>query len=256
MSQKKLTIKNVRVEYLNSTRSENVVGIKNISLEIKSGELLALLGPSGCGKTTLLKAIADILPLSSGTIQLGGKSISLARQNNSLGFVPQFFALLPHLSVENNILLPLAIHGLDAKGRLEDLLSTLKLTKYRNYFPSQLSGGLQQRVAIARALIYQPELLLLDEPFASLDEIMREDLDHELIRICHKYKQTVVFVTHNVEEAVSVADRICVMVGQPGEIVEIIDNTDILASKEIRSEMRFIEKVAKVRLSLRKAINV
>ena len=225
-----------------------------LSLSLKEGEFGALIGPSGCGKSTLLRMIADILPPTSGTITIGGMSPDQARREHEIGFVFQDPTLLPWRSVIDNIRLPLEVVG--KSGRLsgaspQELIDLVGLTGFEHARPAQLSGGMQQRAAIARALILSPRLLLLDEPFGALDEIVRYRMNLELLRIRAASKTTSLMVTHSIQEAVFMADKVFVLAARPGRIVDVVE-VGIERPRRL-SQMdspEFAEAVNRVRASL------
>ena len=220
-----------------STRSGEVVALEEIDLEVSAGEFVSLIGPSGCGKSTLLRLIADLDEPTSGTIEVFGKSARQARLDQDYGIAFQQSGLLPWRSVTANIELPLELHGVDKAARAarsKELLALVGLTEFGDRYPDQLSGGMQQRVAIARALAEKPELLLMDEPFGALDEMTRERLQSELVRICAETGAAVVFVTHSIPEAVFLSDRVVVMSPRPGRIQQVVDMK--LASSSNRAD--------------------
>ena len=209
----------LRLENLTKRFGQTTV-VDGVSFSVEKGELTALLGPSGSGKSTLLRMIAGLERPDGGRLWLGGEEITgKAVQKRSLGFVFQNYALFKHLTVERNIAFGLEIRKVpsrEIRQRVESLLELVKLTDYGKHYPHQLSGGQRQRVALARALAPRPEVLLLDEPFGALDAHTRILLQKELLRIREKHKTTVVFVTHSVDEAVYLADRVVVMTARPG----------------------------------------
>jgi NitT/TauT family transport system ATP-binding protein len=197
--------------------------IHDINFNVNDNEVVSIIGSSGCGKTTLLKIIANIIEPDSGTVFFKDGKIMNARINHSIGYVPQSHTLLPNRTVFENITLPLELEGKhDFKFALE-LLELIGLKEYKDYYPSQISGGMKQKVSIARALVYNPELLLLDEPFASVDEISREKYNLELLRLNKILKRSIILVTHNIEEAVFMSDRILIMSNLPGEIIKQVE---------------------------------
>jgi NitT/TauT family transport system ATP-binding protein len=196
-----------------------VVALKGIDLEIQEGQFVCLLGPSGCGKSTLLNAIAGFSLPTSGSIIVNGKEI--AEPGPDRGMVFQEYALFPWMSVADNITFGLRIKKVDAKKiatKLEELLTMLKLTEFRNRYPKDLSGGMRQRVAIARILALDSPIMLMDEPFGALDALTRRSLQDELLKVWFEYKKTVIFVTHSIEEAIYLSDRIVVMSYRPGTV--------------------------------------
>lgn len=209
------------------TKDGTVHALSNIDLSVKSGEFVSLIGPSGCGKTTLLRVIADLEQPTSGHISVNGISPDANREKRGYGYVFQAPALLPWRNVEHNVRLPLEIMGIDKleqQRRVEKNLTLVGLSEFARKYPWQLSGGMQQRVSIARALSVEPDLLLMDEPFGALDEITRDFLNVELLRLWEKTGKTIIFVTHSIPEAVLLSTRIVVMSARPGRIIDIIDN--------------------------------
>ncbi len=195
--------------------------LDNISLRIKSGEFLCIVGPSGCGKTSLLRILGGLLNPNMGSICLAGKS--LLSPTRDIGFVFQKANLMPWRTVLRNVTLPLEIEGVEATEaarRAGELLTLVGLSDYEQAYPKELSGGMQQRVIIARALILNPVLLLMDEPFGSLDALNRERMNMELLRIWNDTRKTIVLVTHNIQEAVLLGDRVLVMNSRPGRIID------------------------------------
>ena len=224
------------------TQTEPVHALSDINMKVNSGDFVSLIGPSGCGKTTLLRVIADLEKPTSGTINVEGKSPNQARLDRAYGYVFQTPALLPWRNIESNIHLPLEISGYskdEQKSLSNQYLSLVGLSGFEKKYPWQLSGGMQQRVSIARALSFDPDMLLMDEPFGALDEITRDRLNEELLRLWEKTQKTVVFVTHSIPEAVFLSNKIVVMSARPGKIIDVIDtnfpkdrNLDIRESKE------------------------
>lgn len=206
-------------------RDENeTVAIENFSLDIKKGELISIIGPSGCGKTTILRMIAGLLEPTSGTITIEGRSCT--NPGPDRGMVFQDFALLPWRSVVKNVELGLEIAGVpkeERRERAERYLEVVGLEKFKNARINELSGGMKQRVGIARALVNKPDVLLMDEPFGALDAQTRNIMQAGLIKILEKTDQTIIFVTHSVDEAVYLSDRIVVLTKRPAKIKEIID---------------------------------
>jgi NitT/TauT family transport system ATP-binding protein len=197
---------------------------KDVDLNVKEGEFLILVGPSGCGKSTLLDLLAGLIPSTTGEIRMDGRVITGPAMVR--GFVMQAYALFPWLTVEANVEFGLVVKKISRAQRKEisgHFLELVGLTDFAKRYPHELSGGMKQRVAIARALAFDPEVLLMDEPFAALDAQTRETLQEELLDIWEKTKKTIVFVTHAIDEAVYLADRIAVMKSWPGRIIELVD---------------------------------
>jgi NitT/TauT family transport system ATP-binding protein len=204
-----------RYRSLRSTHS----ALQDVDLTIKSGEFVSLLGPSGCGKTTLLKIIGGLIPRSSGDMTIDGEGVERALQARKFGFVFQDATLLPWRTVIRNASLLLDITGQKGQGAtVPQLLEMVGLKGFEDFYPAQLSGGMKQRVALARALALNPEILLMDEPFAALDAITRDRMGEELLRIWDG-SRTVVFVTHSIPEAVLLSDRVAVLSARPGRIL-------------------------------------
>jgi len=239
----------------NADTPNRVDALVDVNLSIARGEFVSLIGPSGCGKSTLLRLFADLLELTSGTLRVNGKSAHQARVDQDYGMAFQQSGLFEWRSVERNIELPLELKGWDKARRRErsrEMLELVKLTEFATHMPWQLSGGMQQRVAIARALAAHPPLLLMDEPFGALDEMTREHMQAELLRICAGTDTTVVFVTHSIPEAVYLADRVVVMSPRPGRITDIIDVSLGRDRDELtREASAFFERVTEVREALR-----
>ena len=237
------------------TADAPVHALKDIDLSISAGEFVSLIGPSGCGKTTLLRVIADLEQPTGGSITVNGMSPDEARQARAYGYVFQAAALYPWRSIEKNIALPLEIFGLskaEQDKRIAAGLDLVGLSGFGKKFPWQLSGGMQQRASIARALSFDPDLLLMDEPFGALDEIVRDHLNEELLKLWAKTKKTVVFVTHSIPEAVFLSTRIVVMSPLPGRIHEIID-CDLGSDRplDIRDTPEFLKIAHRVREGLK-----
>ncbi len=203
-----------------------VTALEHVDLTVGAGEFVSLIGPSGCGKSTLLRLVADLDRPTSGTVTVFGRPAEQARLGHDYGIAFQQAGLLPWRTVRANIELPLSLHGAGRAARREradEMLALVGLTEFADHFPDQLSGGMQQRVAIARALAERPSLLLMDEPFGALDEMTRERLQSELVRICAETRAAVVFVTHSIPEAVFLSDRVVVMSARPGRIAGVVD---------------------------------
>jgi NitT/TauT family transport system ATP-binding protein len=201
------------------TGDRELVALKDINLEIPRGQFTCLLGPSGCGKSTLLNAVAGFSPPTAGTITADGKPVT--EPGPDRGMVFQEYALFPWMTVEDNIGFGLQIKGLgklEIRQRVDALLAMLSLSDFRQRFPKDLSGGMRQRVAIARVLALDSPIMLMDEPFGALDALTRRNLQDELLRIWAELKKTILFVTHSIEEAIYLADRIVVMTYRPGTV--------------------------------------
>ncbi len=232
-----------------------VQALSHVSLSIRQGEFVSLIGPSGCGKTTLLRVIADLETATDGHVAVNGVSPEQARRSRHYGYVFQAPALYPWRTVGRNIALPLEIMGV-AKGeraaRVKAGLGLVNLDGFENKFPWQLSGGMQQRASIARALSFDPDLLLMDEPFGALDEIVRDKLNAQLLDLWRRTGKTVVFVTHSIPEAVFLSTRIVVMSPRPGRVHDIVDcDLDRGRTLDIRETPAFLAVAHRVREGLR-----
>jgi NitT/TauT family transport system ATP-binding protein len=232
-----------------------VQALGGVSLAVERGQFVSFIGPSGCGKTTLLRAVADLEVPTGGAIRVNGMSPQQARANRAYGYVFQAPALYPWRSVERNIALPLEIMGYskaDRDARVARGLELVHLTGFGKKFPWQLSGGMQQRASIARALSFDPDLLLMDEPFGALDEIVRDKLNEQLLRLWDVTGKTVLFVTHSIPEAVFLSTRIVVMSPRPGRIHDIIEcGFPRERTLDIRETPEFLEVANRVRHGLR-----
>jgi NitT/TauT family transport system ATP-binding protein len=232
-----------------------VQALSNIDLKVERGEFVSLIGPSGCGKTTLLRVIADLEQPSEGSILVNGVSPEEARKTRCYGYVFQSAALYPWRSIARNVALPLEVMSVPAAERAERVrnnLALVNLTGFERKFPWQLSGGMQQRASIARALSFDPALLLMDEPFGSLDEIVRDHLNEQLLQLWGKTRKTVIFVTHSIPEAVFLSTRIIVMSPRPGRIHDVIE-CDLPSPRmlDIRETPEFLRIAHRVRQGLR-----
>jgi NitT/TauT family transport system ATP-binding protein len=232
-----------------------VYALSKVNLTVHDGDFVSFIGPSGCGKTTLLRVIADLEQASAGTISVNGMTPDEARRKRAYGYVFQAPALYPWRSVERNVALPLEIMGFTAAERTERTARNLDLVNLKGFekkFPWQLSGGMQQRVSIARALAVDPKLLLMDEPFGALDEIVRDKLNQQLLELWGRTKKTVVFVTHSIPEAVFLSSRIVVMSPRPGRIIDVIEtNFPKDRTLDIRETPEFLKIAHRVREGLR-----
>jgi NitT/TauT family transport system ATP-binding protein len=218
-----LEIKSLGKTYGSGEKATHAIG--DVSFSVGEGEFVCVVGPSGCGKTTLLKCIAGLLQPSRGEVFLRGKQVVGPPDELALVFQEYSRSLMPWSSVGNNVLLPLRHKKLSRAERrrlVGDSLESVGLTRFVNHYPWQLSGGMQQRVAIARALAYQPAILLMDEPFASVDAQTRADLEDLILQVRDKYGITILFVTHDIDESVYLADRVAVLTHSPTEVKEIV----------------------------------
>ncbi|MER9146072.1 ABC transporter ATP-binding protein [Mesorhizobium sp. M0871] len=237
------------------TNDGPVEALSNVDLTIGKGEFVSFIGPSGCGKTTLLRVIADLEKPTSGTISVNGMTPEQAREKRAYGYVFQAAALFPWRTIERNVALPLEIIGLSRAEQAERIKRTMELVNLSGFekkYPWQLSGGMQQRASIARALAFDADLLLMDEPFGALDEIVRDHLNEQLLELWARTNKTICFVTHSIPEAVYLSTRIVVMSPRPGRVTDIIEST---LPKErpldIRETPEFLAIAAKVRDGLR-----
>ena len=237
------------------TNDGPVHALSDINLNVEEGEFISFIGPSGCGKTTLLRVIADLETPTAGSIMVDGLSAREARLARAYGYVFQAAALYPWRTIERNVALPLEIMGLSKAERDERIkrnLELVNLTGFEKKYPWQLSGGMQQRASIARALAVEPDLLLMDEPFGALDEIVRDHLNEQLLSLWNKTKKTVIFVTHSIPEAVFLSSRIVVMSPRPGRIHDIItSNLPRERDLDIRETPEFVDLAHQVREGLR-----
>ncbi len=235
------------------TADRPVEALSKVNLEIADGDFVSFIGPSGCGKTTLLRVIADLEQATSGAVSVNGMSPREARLQRAYGYVFQAPALFPWRTVERNVGLPLEIMGLDNPAqRIARNIELVNLKGFEKKFPWQLSGGMQQRVAIARALAFDPKLLLMDEPFGALDEIVRDKLNQQLLELWHRTGKTVLFVTHSIPEAVFLSTHIVVMSPRPGRIIDVIaTGFPRQRSLDIRETPEFLAIAHRVREGLK-----
>jgi len=228
---------------------ETLVALENVSLSVARGEFISLVGPSGCGKSTLLNIIAGLIQKSAGTAKLAMKEI--VGPSRQIGMMFQTPVLLPWRTNLENVLLPVEVFGLNRRDyvdRARLLLDLVGLAPFISRYPNELSGGMQQRVAICRMLLCDPDVLLMDEPFSALDEMTREFLNMELLRIWQERRKTVVFVTHNIGEAVLLSDRIGVMSARPGRLLQVIDvDLSRPRTKATLVDPQYFRQVARVR---------
>jgi NitT/TauT family transport system ATP-binding protein len=237
------------------TNDGPVNALSDVNLEINKGEFVSFIGPSGCGKTTFLRVIADLEQPTSGEIHVNGMSPSEARSKRAYGYVFQAPALYPWRTIEKNVALPLEVIGFSRAEQIERIHRTLELVGLSGFakkFPWQLSGGMQQRASIARALAFDADLLLMDEPFGALDEIVRDHLNSELLKLWAATQKTIAFVTHSIPEAVYLSTKIVVMSPRPGRVTDIIDSTlPHDRPLEIRETPEFLAIAHRVRDGLR-----
>ena len=233
----------------------NVLALDTIDLDVAPGEFVSLIGPSGCGKSTLLRIVGDLIQPTQGVVLVNGKDAHRARLDRDYGIVFQDAVLYDWRTVARNIALPLEMAGWDRRRRTErvaEMLELVELTGFGDHHPWQLSGGMQQRVSIARALSFSPALLLMDEPFGALDEMTRERMNGELLRIWQDLGATVVFVTHSIAESVFLSTRVVVMSARPGRIAGIVEiDLPQPRTTETREHPRFAEHITHVRRLLR-----
>lgn len=232
-----------------------VHALKDVSLDVGKGEFVSFIGPSGCGKTTFLRVIADLEQPTAGTLSVNGMTPDEARMKRAYGYVFQAAALYPWRTIEKNVALPLEIMGFSKAEQQERVKRTLELVNLAGFerkYPWQLSGGMQQRASIARALSFDADLLLMDEPFGALDEIVRDHLNAQLLELWARTNKTICFVTHSIPEAVYLSTRIVVMSPRPGRVTDVIEST--LPAKrplEIRESPEFLAIAHRVREGLR-----
>ncbi|MBT5021304.1 ABC transporter ATP-binding protein [Candidatus Woesearchaeota archaeon] len=236
-----------KLKKIYSGKNNKVCALNNISLEIKKGEFISIVGPSGCGKTTLLKICAGLIKPTSGKIEYVGKN------GKRIGIVFQNSVLLPWRTVRENIFLPLELQKIKnvqkAKKSVSSIVELVGLNEFTDCYPFELSGGMKQRVAIARALITSPNVLLMDEPFGSLDELMRNKLNIDLLNIWRKLRPTVLFVTHSVSEAILLSDKIIILSDRPGSIKDIVTvdlkrprSVDMKITKEFQEYVKWVRQ--------------
>jgi NitT/TauT family transport system ATP-binding protein len=249
-----ISLRQVSLQY--RTKSGPLQAIDEVSLEVERNDFVSVIGPSGCGKTTLLKIVSRVLRPGSGIVELDGIPIEKVDLTGKLSYVFQSPLLLPWRSALKNVLLPLEV--LDKKvgpehvRKAKEMLTLTGLERFMDSHPHELSGGMQQRVSLARALVVHPKILLMDEPFGALDEITREMMQEELLRIWERTRNTILFITHNIHEAVLLSDRVVVLSQRPGTVIETID-IDLARPRDeaVRGDPRFHELVAHLRELLR-----
>jgi NitT/TauT family transport system ATP-binding protein len=236
-------------KYYRTAKSGTVHALDEVSMSFKPGEFVSIVGPSGCGKSTLLMLISGLIPVSSGTIRVAGKEVR--GPVREAGIVFQRDVLLDWRSVLSNVMLPIEIKGLNPAAYLRkarELLHSVGLAEFEEKYPGELSGGMRQRVSICRALVQQPGLLLMDEPFGALDALTREQMNLDVQRMWLRDRNTVLFITHSIEEAVFLSDRVAVMSARPGTITEVL-NIDLARPRGAgtRSDRKFVEYIERIR---------
>ena len=253
MSEPVISAKNVNLVF--ETADDTIEALKDVSLDVFKGDFVSLIGPSGCGKTTLLRAIAALEHPNDGYLTVNGMTPEEARKERAYGYVFQAAGLYPWRNISKNISLPLEIMGYnrsEISSRVQKVLELVELDGFEKKFPWQLSGGMQQRASIARALSFDADILLMDEPFGALDEIVRDHLNEQLLRLWKSTNKTICFVTHSIPEAVYLSTKIVVMSPRPGRIIDIIDSP--LPNErplEIRDSAEFLAVSQRVREGLR-----
>jgi NitT/TauT family transport system ATP-binding protein len=239
----------------NAGKPNQVEALRDVSLEVRGGEFVSLIGPSGCGKSTLLRLIANLLEPTAGEVIVNDKPAARARLDQDYGMAFQQAGLFEWRTVQKNIELPLELKGwnkAERAARAKEMLHLVQLPEFADHHPWQLSGGMQQRIAIARALAAHPPLLLMDEPFGALDEMTREYMQGELLRICAATGTTVVFVTHSIPEAVYLSSRVVVMSPRPGRITKTVEvSLGADRNEDTRNRTAFFEAITTVREGLR-----
>ena len=238
-----IRVEGVSHRYL-PARGKPVLALDHVSLEVREREFLALLGPSGCGKSTLLYLVGGFLPIGEGIIEVGGRRVS--EPGPDRGIVFQHFALFPWKTVRENVTYGLGKQGLprdEQNRRAQEFIDLVKLSGFEDSYPAQLSGGMKQRAALARTLAIDPAILLMDEPFGALDAQTRILMQEELLSIWQRQRKTVVFVTHDVQEAVYLAERVAVMSARPGRIKEIVDTRFSVSGPALFKSPEFVERV-------------
>ena len=243
------------IQMVFTTDEGGMTALDDINLTINPGEFVSLIGPSGCGKSTLLRIVGDLIRPTAGVVEVNGRSAHQARLGREYGMVFQAPVLFDWRTVDGNVRLPLELMGTpkgQREGRAREMLELVELGGFMRHYPHQLSGGMQQRVAIARALALEPTLLLMDEPFGALDEMTRERLNAEVLRIWQQTGTTVIFVTHSIPEAVFLSTRVVVMSPRPGRITNVVEIDMPQPRNELTRETeRYFELVTEVRESLR-----
>lgn len=251
------------VEMVYASGGQRLVALDGIDLAVRQGEFLSIIGPSGCGKSTLLRIVGGLLSPTSGRVTVGGQPPRQAQKRKEIGFAFQDASLLPWRTVMANVRLPLQVNRRPSHADPDALVDLVGLGAFRDYYPNQLSGGMQQRVALARSLVTQPSLLLMDEPFGALDEITRSAMRYELERIWRaaagsaagEPAGTVIFVTHSITEAVLLSDRVVVMTPRPGRIATVLD-IDLPRPRleSLESDLSFLDYTRRLRSLLREPV--
>jgi len=248
-----ISAKNLSLTF--KTNDGPVHALSEVDLDINKSEFVSFIGPSGCGKTTFLRVVADLEQPTGGSITVNGKTPAEARENRDYGYVFQAPALLPWRNVQKNVALPLEIIGMsktEQDERTKRTLEMVNLDGFEKKFPWQLSGGMQQRASIARALAFDADLLLMDEPFGALDEIVRDHLNEQLLKLWSDTKKTICFVTHSIPEAVYLSTKIVVMSPRPGRVIDVIESTlPKTRPLDIRETPEFLKIAHRVREGLR-----
>lgn len=242
------------IDVRNIKHSYNSLGvIKDISFQIKEGEFVSIIGPSGCGKTTLLKILGGLITPSHGEVKIKNSSLEIAVKRRDFGFVFQNPVLLPWRNVTQNIELPLEIIGdKPSFSEIRELIEKVGLKGFEKFYPRALSGGMKQRVAIARALVFNPDILLMDEPFGALDEMTREHLNLELLKIWQQTRKTIIFVTHSISEAVFLSNKVIVLSERPAGIKEIRDiKLPFPGTNSAKQTKEYLEEIIWLRGKLR-----
>ena len=241
-----------------SAKGGAVEALHDVSFDVRESEFLSLIGPSGCGKSTLLRIIDGLTPYDGGSVQIGGHPVAGPGPDRAMVF--QQFSLLPWQTVLDNVMFPLEIRGVprdERRLRAREQLATVGLSEFEHHYPRTLSGGMQQRVGLARALVVDPQVLLMDEPFGALDSLTRTFLQDELLALWSRDRKTVVFVTHAIDEAVYLSDRIVIMGPRPGSVLEVVDvPLPRDRGADVRETAAFAEVVGHVRHRLRDVIRL
>ena len=255
MTEKQSVISAKNLDLTFQTNDGPVHALKDVNLEIKDGDFVSFIGPSGCGKTTFLRVMADLEQPTGGTVTVNGVSPEEARRQRAYGYVFQAAGLYPWRTIGGNIRLPLEIMGVpksEQAERVNRVLELVELAGFEKKFPWQLSGGMQQRASIARALSFDADILLMDEPFGALDEIVRDHLNEQLLHLWERTGKTIAFVTHSIPEAVYLSTKIVVMSPRPGRITDVIDSPlPKDRPLDIRDTPEFLEVAHRVREGLR-----